>query len=73
MPASKDSRVRVECFSKMSAMLRPSSAREDSGAAFSASARSSSASSSSRSSSVAGEQVTRQAGQSMVTWRECGS
>ena len=51
-PASKDSRVRVECFSKMSAMLRPSSARDDSGAAFSASARSSSVCSSSRSSSV---------------------
>ena len=43
MPASNDSRVRVEGFSKISAMLRPSSAREDSGAAFSASARSSSA------------------------------
>jgi hypothetical protein len=51
-PASKDSRVRVEGFSKISATLRPSRAREDSGAAFSASARSSSACSSSRSSSV---------------------
>ena len=32
MPTSKDSRVRVEGFSKISATLRPASAREDSGA-----------------------------------------
>ena len=66
IPASNDSRVRVECFSKISATLRPSSAREDSGAAFSASARSSSASSSSRCELGPGEQVARQAGQSMT-------
>ena len=39
MPTSKDSRVRVEGFSKISATLRPASAREASGAAFSSSAR----------------------------------
>ena len=43
MPASKDSRVRVDGFSKISATLRPSSAREDRGAALSSRARSSSA------------------------------
>ena len=32
MPTSKDTRVRVEGFSKISATLRPASAREDSGA-----------------------------------------
>jgi hypothetical protein len=39
MPASKERRVRVEGCSKISATLRPSSAREESGAAFSAAAR----------------------------------
>ena len=46
MPTSNDSRVRVEGFWKISATLRPASAREESGAAFSSRARSSSAASS---------------------------
>ena len=58
--------MRVECFSKISAMLRPSSAREDSGAAFRASARSSSARSSSGVELGPGEQVARQDGQSRL-------
>ncbi len=46
MPTSKVTRVRVEGFWKISATLRPASAREEWGAAFSAAARSSSCSSS---------------------------
>ena len=46
MPTSKEMRVRVDGFWKISATLRPSSAREDSGAALSSSARSSNACSS---------------------------
>ena len=42
MPTSKEMRVRVEGFWKISATLRASSAREESGAAFNCSARSSS-------------------------------
>ena len=68
IPASNDRRVRVEGFSKMSATLRPSSARDDSGAAFSASARSSSAPQLVAVELGPGEQVARQAGQSMVTY-----
>jgi hypothetical protein len=52
MPTSKDSLVRVEGFWKISATLRPSSARERSGSAFSSSARSSSASNSAADSSA---------------------
>ena len=50
-PTSNETRVRVEGFSKISATVRPASAREDSGADFSSRARSSRACSSAAESS----------------------
>ena len=47
MPASKDTRVRVDAFWKTSATIRSRSASDERGAAFSSAARSSSARSSS--------------------------
>ena len=71
MPASKDRRVRVEGFSKISATERPSSTREESGCAFSASARSSRWSSSSAVELRAGEQmVGHEGGQSTIAAME---
>ena len=62
-PASNDSRVRVEGFSKISATAPAlERARRAAARPSARAARSSSACSSSRSSSVAGEQVARQAG-----------
>ena len=61
-PASNDSRVRVDGAWNSSATDRPSSAREDSGAAFSAAARSRISSRSAGRELAAGEEVAGQAG-----------
>ena len=64
MPASNDTRVRVDGFWKTSATIRSVAApRDERGAAFSSAARSSSAASSSARQLGAGEEVARQGGE----------